>query len=103
MPGFIQNQVNQAIRSASFGARRAAHAGQIGKDPSASGETETVGATSTPKASEIAAKVARENLTDKRDANKMNRAILYKWASAMQETPASIDVKIKALSEKGGK
>ena len=67
MPGSIQNAVNQIIRSAMFSARKGVfHAGQTGKDTPASGEAAPLVAPSAPKASEIAAKVARENLTPSR-------------------------------------
>ena len=104
MPGPIQNAVNQVIRSAMFSARKGVpHAGQTGKDPSASGEAAPLVAPSAPKASEIAANVARENLTDKRNSNKMNQAIIAKWASAFKETPDSMQAKHERLAKKGVK
>ena len=104
MPGPIQNAVNQVIRSAMFSARKGVpHAGQTGKDPSASGEAAPLVAPSAPKASEIAANVARENLTDKRNSNKMNQAIIAKWAKTFQETPESMQAKLGKLAKKGDK
>lgn len=104
MPGPIQNAVNQIIRSAMFSARKGvSHAGQTGKDPSAPGKAAPFVAPSAPKASEIAAKVARENLTDKRNSNKMNQAIIAKWANAFKETPESIKAKHDRLAKKGVK
>lgn len=104
MPGYIQNAVNQAIRSASWGARKgASHAGQTGKDPSASAEGASVVSPQVPNASEVAGKVAKQNLNDKRNSVKMNRAIIDKWASEFNETPESMADKVKKLSEKGAK
>ena len=104
MPGSIQNAVNQIIRSAMFSAKKGVfHAGQTGKDTPASGEAAPLVAPSAPKASEIAAKVARENLTDKRNSNKMNQAIIAKWANAFKETPESMRAKHDRLAKKGVK
>ena len=105
MPGLIQNAVNQAIRSAAMLSTRkgASHAGQTGKDPSTSGKAAPLVAPSSPKASEIAANVARENLTDKRNSNKMNQAIIAKWANTFQETPESMQAKHDRLGKKGVK
>ena len=104
MPGPIQNAVNQIIRSAMFSAKKGiSHAGQTGKDPSASSEAASLVAPSSPKASEIAANVARENLTDKRNSNKMNQAIIAKWTKAFQETPESMQAKHDKLAKKGVK
>lgn len=101
MAGFIQNTVNKAIRaSASLAKGVKAHAGQIGKNPSAEAEDPQAGASASPMSSKMAAQVARENLMDKRNSNKMTKAAIEKWAGVFQEPPGSLTDKMKELSGK---